>query len=216
MGTFWSTILHTISYIRTDRADSIGRSFYVHLTVHIHLDVKNIKFQIKNGRYNNRINSWLNDRTSCDISYTWVDLGIRWFPRFVMKGQCQNEVSCSIPSGMYCQPNEERRIQFYRLVMSSYLSSVAEVQAHGVQREWDRVVFGLVFRFAFGTIFMVSKRLQRVEERLVQKMFYPQLKGGNLIRSWPLVWTCWVTQSDKRKVLWEKSIERCWVFYRGS
>ena len=127
------------------------------------------KLQIKNGRYNNRINSWLNDRTSCDISYTWVDLGIRWFPRFVMKGQCQNEVSCSIPSGMYCQPNDERRIQFYRLVMSSYLSSVAEVQAHGLQREWD--VFGLVFRFAFGTIFMVSKRLQRVEERLVQKCF---------------------------------------------
>ena len=35
--------------------------------------------------------------------------------------------------------------------------------------------------------FRTSDVLLSLEDRVVQSLFYPQLKGGNLIRSWPLV-----------------------------
>ena len=58
--------------------------------------------------------NWLSDVTRCEVNYKWIDLGIRYYPRYVAKGYCDQQQSCSIPEGMYCQPNDERRINFFR------------------------------------------------------------------------------------------------------
>ncbi|OCT61643.1 noggin-2 [Xenopus laevis] len=47
---------------------------------------------------------WLWAYTYCPVMYTWKDLGVRFWPRFIKEGHCFSEKSCSFPEGMYCKP----------------------------------------------------------------------------------------------------------------
>ncbi|XP_053131688.1 noggin-2-like [Hemicordylus capensis] len=47
---------------------------------------------------------WLWAYTYCPVLYTWKDLGIRFWPRYIKEGNCFAEKSCSFPEGMYCKP----------------------------------------------------------------------------------------------------------------
>ncbi|XP_063790753.1 noggin-2-like [Pseudophryne corroboree] len=49
---------------------------------------------------------WLWAYTYCPVLYTWKDLGVRFWPRFIKEGQCFGEKSCSLPEGMYCRPHK--------------------------------------------------------------------------------------------------------------
>ncbi|NXO01218.1 NOGG2 protein, partial [Rhinopomastus cyanomelas] len=47
---------------------------------------------------------WLWARTRCPVLYTWKDLGVRFWPRYIKEGNCLAERSCSLPEGMFCKP----------------------------------------------------------------------------------------------------------------
>uniref|UniRef100_H3AT22 Noggin n=2 Tax=Latimeria chalumnae TaxID=7897 RepID=H3AT22_LATCH len=47
---------------------------------------------------------WLWSYTYCPVVYTWKDLGVRFWPRYIKEGNCFNEKSCSFPEGMTCKP----------------------------------------------------------------------------------------------------------------
>ncbi|XP_024054675.1 noggin-2-like [Terrapene carolina triunguis] len=47
---------------------------------------------------------WLWAYTHCPVRYTWKDLGVRFWPRYIKEGSCFAEKSCSFPEGMYCKP----------------------------------------------------------------------------------------------------------------
>ncbi|KAK2820275.1 hypothetical protein Q5P01_023234 [Channa striata] len=47
---------------------------------------------------------WLWTYTHCPVVYTWKDLGVRFWPRYIKEGNCFSERSCSFPEGMSCKP----------------------------------------------------------------------------------------------------------------
>ncbi|CAI5792235.1 noggin-2-like [Podarcis raffonei] len=47
---------------------------------------------------------WLWAYTYCPVLYTWKDLGLRFWPRYIKEGNCFAEKSCSFPEGMSCKP----------------------------------------------------------------------------------------------------------------
>ncbi|XP_048763610.1 noggin-2-like isoform X2 [Ostrea edulis] len=51
---------------------------------------------------------------SCNINYEWEDLSILFWPRWVKRGFCNTEVSCSFPAGMYCSPARSKVIKLLR------------------------------------------------------------------------------------------------------
>uniref|UniRef100_UPI00358FF52F noggin-2-like isoform X2 n=1 Tax=Myxine glutinosa TaxID=7769 RepID=UPI00358FF52F len=46
---------------------------------------------------------WLWANTHCPVAYTWKDLGVRFWPRFLKEGNCSSGRSCSFPEGMTCK-----------------------------------------------------------------------------------------------------------------
>ncbi|ESO87394.1 hypothetical protein LOTGIDRAFT_127771 [Lottia gigantea] len=57
---------------------------------------------------------WLIQRGSCPVHFLWEDLGINFWPRWVKRGFCVDEDSCSWPPGMHCLPAEGKRIRLLR------------------------------------------------------------------------------------------------------
>ncbi|XP_077172305.1 noggin-2-like [Paroedura picta] len=47
---------------------------------------------------------WLWAYTYCPVLYTWKDLGVRFWPRYIKEGNCFSAKSCSFPEGMSCKP----------------------------------------------------------------------------------------------------------------
>ncbi|CAL1542687.1 unnamed protein product, partial [Lymnaea stagnalis] len=43
--------------------------------------------------------------TSCPVMHTWKNLGRRFWPQWIKEGRCSKKISCSIPSGMHCNPS---------------------------------------------------------------------------------------------------------------
>jgi noggin len=43
--------------------------------------------------------------THCPVQFSWKDLGLRFWPRWLKQGGCWNGRPCSIPPGMTCQPS---------------------------------------------------------------------------------------------------------------
>lgn len=43
--------------------------------------------------------------TYCPVQFTWKDLGLRFWPRWLREGGCWNGRPCSIPPGMTCKPS---------------------------------------------------------------------------------------------------------------
>ncbi|XP_010224591.1 PREDICTED: noggin-2-like, partial [Tinamus guttatus] len=51
-----------------------------------------------------KVLQWLWAYTYCPVLYTWKDLGVRFWPRYIKEGNCFAEKSCSFPEGMFCKP----------------------------------------------------------------------------------------------------------------
>lgn len=62
---------------------------------------------------------WLIVRGTCQVMYKWEDQGELFWPRWVKKGTCSNDFSCSWPMGMHCVPKESKIIQLLRWNCSS-------------------------------------------------------------------------------------------------
>lgn len=61
-----------------------------------------------------RLQMWLWARSACPVSYTWTDLGSRFWPRYARVGSCRTERSCSVPEGMMCTPAGSSRVTLLR------------------------------------------------------------------------------------------------------
>ncbi|KAL8580023.1 hypothetical protein ACOMHN_061344 [Nucella lapillus] len=44
--------------------------------------------------------------TFCPVKFSWKDLGVRFWPRWLREGDCWNGKPCSIPPGMTCKPSK--------------------------------------------------------------------------------------------------------------
>lgn len=58
----------------------------------------------------------------CPVRYTWQELSVRFWPRYIKMGACENKRSCSVPAGMTCQPSKliyVRLLRFYCAVRGS-------------------------------------------------------------------------------------------------
>nr|XP_022313304.1 noggin-2-like isoform X1 [Crassostrea virginica] len=51
---------------------------------------------------------------SCNVRYEWEDLSILFWPRWVRRGSCDTEASCSFPAGMYCTSSRSHVINLLR------------------------------------------------------------------------------------------------------
>lgn len=50
----------------------------------------------------------------CPVRYKWKELSSRFWPRYIRTGACESKRSCSIPSGMTCQPSKISHIKLLR------------------------------------------------------------------------------------------------------
>ncbi|OWF37502.1 noggin-2-like [Mizuhopecten yessoensis] len=57
---------------------------------------------------------WLIVHGTCQVTYEWEDQGPLFWPRWIKKGTCSNDVSCSWPIGMHCVPKESKMVQLLR------------------------------------------------------------------------------------------------------
>ncbi|KAK1162772.1 noggin-2-like [Acipenser oxyrinchus oxyrinchus] len=64
---------------------------------------------------------WLWTYTHCPVVYTWKDLGLRFWPRYIKEGNCLNERSCSFPEGMFCKPVKSVTKTFLRWYCQGFL-----------------------------------------------------------------------------------------------
>ena len=70
-----------------------------------------IKFK---KRTKSKIQKFLWAYSYCPVRYKWKTLSIRFWPRWIKTGTCDNQRSCSIPAGMNCQPTKMRNIRILR------------------------------------------------------------------------------------------------------
>lgn len=64
---------------------------------------------------------WLWTYTHCPVVYTWKDLGVRFWPRYMKEGNCFSERSCSFPEGMSCKPVKSITKVFLRWYCQGFL-----------------------------------------------------------------------------------------------
>ena len=57
---------------------------------------------------------WLLLHGTCSVHFVWTDIGSLFWPRWIRKGKCSTEVSCSWPPGMSCVPTEGEVIGILR------------------------------------------------------------------------------------------------------
>ena len=57
------------------------------------------------------IRFWIWNLTRCTVEPFWKDFGARIWPRFLNVGKCSNKMTCSLPSGMKCQPSEKKTVR---------------------------------------------------------------------------------------------------------
>lgn len=61
-----------------------------------------------------RVYDYLWAYSYCPVKYTWKDLGIRFWPRWIKEGRCLNKRSCSIPPGMSCKQSSSKQVELLR------------------------------------------------------------------------------------------------------
>ncbi|XP_068120552.1 noggin [Hyperolius riggenbachi] len=61
-----------------------------------------------------KLQMWLWSQTFCPVLYTWSDLGIRFWPRYLKVGSCYTKRSCSIPEGMVCKVSKSMHLTIMR------------------------------------------------------------------------------------------------------
>jgi len=54
---------------------------------------------------------WLLEQASCEVLYTWEDMGELFWPRWVRHGRCDSLAVCSWPPGMYCAPTPSETLR---------------------------------------------------------------------------------------------------------
>nr|AJV21318.1 noggin [Terebratalia transversa] len=65
-------------------------------------NIRTIKLGHKTKR---KLQRFLWAYTYCPVLFTWKDLGVRFWPRWIKRGRCYNtNRSCSVPAGMKCNP----------------------------------------------------------------------------------------------------------------
>ena len=81
----------------------------------IKLSEDGLELRIKfSRRTKSKLQKFLWAYSYCPVRYQWTRLSVRFWPRWIKTGTCDNQRSCSIPSGMYCQPSEMRNINLLR------------------------------------------------------------------------------------------------------
>lgn len=56
------------------------------------------------GQLRRKMQQYLWGRSMCPVQRRWKDLGLRFWPRWLLEGHCvKGETSCSVPAGMYCR-----------------------------------------------------------------------------------------------------------------
>lgn len=66
------------------------------------------------AQYQELVKTWLVRRATCPIRFSWNDLGPYFWPRFVKKGECLRNMTCSWPPGMTCTPGAAKILQILR------------------------------------------------------------------------------------------------------
>ncbi|XP_054287195.1 noggin-like isoform X1 [Macrosteles quadrilineatus] len=64
--------------------------------------------------YRELVKSWLVRRATCPIRFVWNDLGPYFWPRWLRRGECVEEATCSWPPGMGCVPGGARNLNVLR------------------------------------------------------------------------------------------------------
>lgn len=72
-----------------------------------------VKMHLK-GKHRRKIFNYLWAYTFCPVLYRWVDLGPRFWPRWIREGQCLTGQSCSVPPGMTCRPDGAKTLELFR------------------------------------------------------------------------------------------------------
>ncbi len=61
-------------------------------------------------RASKKLRQWLWELSRCPINYTWVDYGVKVFPRYIKYGRCEDK-PCSFPAGLTCRPRGTRTLR---------------------------------------------------------------------------------------------------------
>ena len=82
--------------------------------------IRQLQFEITRGdrkrsrvlgyRASTKLRQWLWELSRCPINYSWVDHGVKVFPRYIRYGRCI-EKPCSFPRGMNCQPKSTKELR---------------------------------------------------------------------------------------------------------
>lgn len=65
-------------------------------------------------QYQELVKNWLVRRATCPIRFTWNDLGPYFWPRYVKRGECLGNMTCSWPPGMTCTPGAAKILNILR------------------------------------------------------------------------------------------------------
>ncbi|KAK7112611.1 noggin-2-like [Littorina saxatilis] len=65
-----------------------------------------MRVRLKSGRkQRRRLQKLVWSFTYCPVEFSWKDLGLRFWPRWLREGECWNGRPCSMPPGMTCRPS---------------------------------------------------------------------------------------------------------------
>ncbi|KAK7498601.1 hypothetical protein BaRGS_00010261 [Batillaria attramentaria] len=89
---------------KSGRPDSARPDFLQYLRTFKMADGRRVK--LKGGKkQRRRVQKLVWSFTFCPVQYTWKDLGVRFWPRWLREGVCWNGRPCSMPPGMTCKPS---------------------------------------------------------------------------------------------------------------
>ncbi|KAF3699759.1 Noggin-3 Precursor [Channa argus] len=84
-------------------------------------EIRAVDFDVQFGKKNKpskklkrRLQQWLWAYSFCPVVYNWIDLGNRFWPRYVRVGSCLTKRSCSVPEGMVCKPSNSTHLTILR------------------------------------------------------------------------------------------------------
>lgn len=60
------------------------------------------------------VERWLLQRATCQVHYTWEDMGPMIWPRWVKQGYCDTDAPCSWPPGMHCASAESDTLRLLK------------------------------------------------------------------------------------------------------
>lgn len=58
--------------------------------------------------------AWYRETAACPTRYAWVDMGVRYWPRYMRKGYCDPARPCLEAAGAGCRPSAEHHVTLLR------------------------------------------------------------------------------------------------------